>query len=102
MASNDEVQRLLTSARELCGEQGRLRGELEANYNEAFARATRENWAGILLHVNLCGESLLVSFNFAYHRARRLHDALFLLLAFRTPILVPRGLFSLASKQLPV
>lgn len=46
VTGNDMVQGLLERVRELCREQERRRGELEANYKESFTRATQENWTG--------------------------------------------------------
>lgn len=49
VTGNDKVQGLLERVRELCREQERRRGELEANYEESFTRATQENWTGTFL-----------------------------------------------------
>lgn len=46
VTGNDIVQGHLEKIRELCKEQERRRGELEANYRESFTRATQENWTG--------------------------------------------------------
>lgn len=46
ISGTEEVRKLLSKARGLCEEQERRRGELQANYKEAFLRATKENWIG--------------------------------------------------------